>query len=103
MAALSGVHVSCHNGSSVPATSVQRPVIGKPIWSEQPASGTPTARTVPQDSGQFIFRVYATANVFVAIGKNPDPTNGTKVYVTAATIFDFEAVTGDKLAWVLDA
>lgn len=103
MAAFSGLHVACHAGALVSAIHVQRPIVGKTIWSESLASASTTTRAAPQQGGQLVMRVYSTANAWVSIGPSPDATNGPRDYITALTPYDFEVYPGDKLAWILDA
>jgi hypothetical protein len=52
------------------------------------------------NSGQPIFRIYASADSWVSIGTAPDATNGTRFLVPATTTYDVFVKPGDFLAWI---
>lgn len=95
--ALSGVHVTCgYTGGREGNIRLFGPL----LWSQTMSVAGTTTQVAP-GLGIPIFEVYSSADVYVAIGANPDATNGTRVFVPAATMCDFIARNGDKLAWVL--
>ena len=101
--AFSGLTVACAFAGSLAARDKSQPIMGKIVWTEEPASGTPTASVAPGVSdaaGQPIFRIRAAADSWVAIGKMPNASAAPRILVPANTDYDVFVDAGDKLAWV---
>lgn len=78
-------------------------ILGKIMWTEEPASGTPTSNSAPQtspNSGQPIFRIRASVDSWVSIGSAPNASVSPRFLVAANTDYDVFVDKNDKLAWV---
>lgn len=109
--AFTGLHVSCHFTGSVSFKDeweVIPGVVGKAIWSENPATDTPTTNVAPAIEkgsnkgkiGQPIFRIRAAADSYVSIGAAPDASASPRHLIPASTTVDIAVLPGDKLEWV---
>lgn len=101
--AFSGLHVVCAYAGSMSKRDKSQPIMGDIRWSESPSSGAPTTNAAPNPSdsmGDPMFRIYAAADSWVAVGANPDETTNPRFLVPAATEYDVFVEPGDKLAWV---
>src|SRR6478736_2177079 len=98
--AFSGLHVVAAYAGSFVHRDKSQPVLGKIAWSEAPASGVTTTNAAPANSdpnGQPLFRIRASADSYVSIGKTPNATSGTKFLVPAGEDVDVFVEPGDKL------
>ena len=55
-----------------------------------------------QLAGEPVFSFYSSAEIYLAIGPNPDATNGTRRFLTANTPIDIfgDRGGGEKVAWI---
>ena len=95
--ALSGVHVVCGNINVANGASL----LGAVSWSQTMGSAGTTALPAPNGSSM-TFEVRAlTADVWIATGPNPDPTNGPRIPLAVADgSRNILAFPGDRLAWI---
>lgn len=106
--ALAGVHVASAYAGGKGWAGITLPLVGTPI-----ASHTMTTATFPggttstvvapsedQNKGMPIFRVATSIEIWLAIGANPDATNGPRVHLDAGNSEDYFVHAGDKLAWI---
>jgi hypothetical protein len=104
--ALSGVHVACGYAGGVAKGGAPMPVIRKPVWSESPASNTPSTNAAPANdaaSGDPLFAISTSAAIYVSIGLSPNASVSPRIYVRANDTSDPYPVyvsPGDKFAWV---
>ncbi len=108
--ALTGVHVACLFVGGAGASRQVVEISGKAAWSQTMASpGTTTQAAVSnsQTYGDPCFEIRSAADVYVAVGKNPDAsqTTGTgdtaRILVAGGETRNIFASPGDKLAWIL--
>jgi len=76
------------------------------VWRQTMASPDTTSRASPcedQLAGEPVFSFYSSADIYFAIGPNPDATNGTRRFLTANTLIDIfgDRGGGEKVAWIL--
>lgn len=101
--ALSGLHVTAGYAGPLYNRSFVAPIFGKIVWSETMASAGTTALGAPdarEGVGMPIYRVQASADSWVSIGKTPNASTGARMLVMAGQVYDFYAEPGDKLAWI---
>lgn len=81
------------------------PNVGEILWSEEPAAGVATTKTVPNlpnSNGRAVMRVYAPVAGYVAFGPSPNAAVSPRVYMDAGSKDWFEVKAGDKAIWVAD-
>ncbi len=101
--ALSGVHITCGYVGAKIADDWVGALFGLVSWSQTMASAGTTSQAAPQifeHRGTPGFEVYATFDVFIAVGPAPDAVNGPRIFVPAQTTRNIFCNVGDKLAWV---
>jgi hypothetical protein len=102
--ALSGTHIACAFAGNSEVRELAVEVFRPAIWSETMASGGTTTNRAPEsprpETGDAIFSVFSTADIFVAIGPSPNATTGPRFFVPSRTQADFAAPAGDRLAWI---
>ncbi|ACE92038.1 hypothetical protein RHECIAT_CH0003090 [Rhizobium etli CIAT 652] len=101
--AFSGLHVVCGFAGSQSQRYTSQAILGKVVWSEAPATGVTSTNAAPSPSdiaGDALFRINAAADSWVAVGKTPDATAGTRFLVRAGADYDIYAQQGDKFQWV---
>lgn len=112
MAVLSGLTVSCLATGGPTVVGQLQHLPSRMIWSEAPASGVVSSNSapgVPAEYGPLIFRVYATANSWIAISggvpgsSNPNSAASPRVFLPANTERDYIVLPGDKIMWQADA
>lgn len=99
--ALSGLHVECGYAGGPGLQQALIPTNGKLLWSQTLVSGQQTTTPVPgpdQKLGAPILSCRASADMFFAIGRNPDPINGPCRLVRAGTGFEVFPKPGEYLA-----
>jgi hypothetical protein len=102
--ALSGVHISCGYSGPNGGAHGQVSLLGRAMWSQTMASAGTTTRVAPDISDserESIFSLYASADIYYALGVTPDAATGTRRFLPAATAVDVFAQPGDKVAWIL--
>ena len=101
--ALTGLHVSAGYAGSATHRYASAKILGRQLWSQTLATAGTTANTAPASrdtEGDPIFQIAASVDAFVAIGPNPDATNGARIFVRANTDWTAYAQQGDRLSWV---
>jgi hypothetical protein len=101
--AFNGLHVVCGFTGGAGENGNLTPLIRHIKWSQTLPSAGETEQAAPeggQVNGDPIFRVIASLPVFVAVGPDPDPVNGPRMYIPAGETIDTFVEPGDKLAWV---
>jgi hypothetical protein len=75
------------------------------VWRQTTASPGTTSHASPYEdqlAGEPVFSFYSSADIYFAIGPNPDATNCTRRFLTANTPVDiFDRGGGEKVAWIL--
>jgi len=107
--AFSGVHITCgFTGFTSDKFPQQRRIalLGTAVWSETMSSPGTTTHASPYEdelAGEPVFSLYSSADIYFAIGPNPDATNGTRRFLQANTPMDIfgDRAGGEKVAWVL--
>jgi hypothetical protein len=61
---------------------------------------TNAAPATHDTQGDPVFQIAASSDAFVAIGPNPDATNGPRIFVRGNTDWSAYAQPGDRLAWI---
>ena len=101
--AFKGLHVACGFIGPAYRRDLAQSIIGKVVWSEQPAEGAPSTNVAPSDNGAFgmpMFRITAEVDSFVSIGiVDPDPAVAA-LLVQAGHSVDIYAEPGSRLAWM---
>ncbi|WP_439404744.1 hypothetical protein ACNJX9_25335 [Bradyrhizobium sp. DASA03076] len=104
--ALSGVHIVCgftgvhgggHGGSAL---------LARAVWSQTMGSPGATSNVSPLETpleGECVFSLFSSADIYFAIGTNPDATSGTRRFLPANTQVDVfgDRAGGEKVAWIL--
>lgn len=103
---LNGVHIACGYSGPRGGSHGQISLLGRTIWSQTMASPGTTALGAPLPTDQEaepIFSIYASEDIYFAVGATPDATNGPRRFLPATTPVDVFAVASgaDKVAWVL--
>ena len=101
--AFNGLHVVCGFTGGAGENGTMTPLIKRITWSETFAAGGKTTHAAPeggQINGDPIFRISTAVAAFVAVGPDPDPVNGPRLYIAAGETNDTFVEPGDKLAWV---
>lgn len=95
--ALSGVHISCVTVSSRGSASL----VSKINWSQtMDNEGVTSLGAMPDGSS---FEIYPAADVFVAVGPNPDASEAGagRLFCPAGITRNVYCAPGDRVAWVL--
>lgn len=105
--AFSGLHVAAGYAGAASNRWASVAIIGRTVWSQTMASAGVTTNVAPPTrdvEGDPIFQVSTSIDAFVAIGPNPDATNGPRQFIKANSDglggMSLYANPGDKLAWV---
>jgi hypothetical protein len=101
--AFAGLHVVCGYTGSQSARYTSQALLGKIVWTEAPATGVTSTNFAPISSdiaGDPIFRINASADSWVSIGKTPDATTGKRFLVRAGADYDVYAEPNDKFQWI---
>ncbi len=102
--ALSGVHIACGYIGAAGWNGAAQALLGSIAWSQTMASAGTTSQGAPsisQATGAPSYEIYASIDVYVAIGPNPDPVNGPRIFVPALTTRNVFCNGNDKLAWAV--
>jgi hypothetical protein len=102
--ALSGLHVTAgYAGPSYRRDKGVNSLLGRIVSSETLATAGTTTLVAPLDSeamGLPIFRIQASADSWIAIGKAPNASTGPRTLIRANEEYDVYVEPGDKLAWI---
>lgn len=88
--AFSGVHITCGFTGFVSDKFPQQR-LGTAVWFETTAGPGTTAHASPYEDElacEPVFSIYSTADIYFAIGTNPEATNGTRRVLQANTPMD---------------
>ncbi len=107
--AFTGVHITCVFTGFTSDKFPQQwriALLGTAVWSETMASPGTTTHSSPYEdglAGEPVFSLYSSADIYFAIGTNPDATNGPRQYLQANTPTDIfgDRAGGEKVAWIL--
>lgn len=102
--AFSGLHVVCSKAGGPGYKNDGIEILNNIAWSESPAANTITTNAANLDNigkGGAVFHIYTSADSWVAIGANPDPSTNPRFLVKANEYFDVFVPMGSKLKWIL--
>ncbi|WP_128755438.1 hypothetical protein [Metarhizobium album] len=97
--AFSGLHIAC--GSYVSDTTntfTRQPIFGDVVWSETLTAQDVTANGASSEKP--VIRFKASADWWVSIGRDPDPTQDPRILIQAGVIEDIGCKPGDFIAGI---